>query len=471
MGAPKTMSNQPKQTGLKRLFGFKKKHHAPLKVNSVLPPSVEKKKKFGFWKKSKTNDPEVSVDASSGSSEGPSGIRPEERIQSIHPAVADSLTQSPKSDKSPRRQIFQAHSESSKIVKVRDGFCRRVDAYDGSVIHVEGAAAYELGNYLGGGVAGVVYQGHRLLHESCYPVRMIKEQPTPAIETPRQLPSSGNILSCVPTCHPNGSTVVSVPTRQVDTIPQNLNDTGSLVTTESFTGRSMAGNSVAQGDATMALEAVNNTIVFDTQDAPSRSKHTLESVLNTSMDENASFAPSLDEHVAIKILNPVGFRTLDVDVTNKAVVARPGEPLERQVLNGKAPMEERHVWWLINPSSRNLRTLQRYAPDGATPRGVEVDRGTAEKGLRISLIAAYKDKDNKIKELPLTRCIDIWGHVPFEAPDSEFKDVMNAIDQVNQGLPPPPIVPGRVGTGTSSVSSGLEDLKLTTSKSNLSRKA
>jgi hypothetical protein len=35
---------------------------------------------------------------------------------------------------------------------------RKVDSYDGQVIKVSGEPAYELGNYLGGGVAGVVYE-------------------------------------------------------------------------------------------------------------------------------------------------------------------------------------------------------------------------------------------------------------------------------------------------------------------------
>jgi hypothetical protein len=96
--------------------------------------------------------------------------------------------------------------------------------------------------------------------------------------------------------------------------------------------------------------------------------------------------------------------------------------------------------------------------DTVAPRGVEVDRGSAEKGLRISLVAAYKDPaTNKLRELPLTRCIEIWGHVPFDASDAEFREVMSAIEKINQGLPPPAIdlLPGRVGTGTSSMGSSI----------------
>jgi hypothetical protein len=56
-----------------------------------------------------------------------------------------------------------------KTIKTHeDGFCRQVDGYDGQVIRVEGREEYELGNYLGGGVAGVVYEALRLRPPSEY---------------------------------------------------------------------------------------------------------------------------------------------------------------------------------------------------------------------------------------------------------------------------------------------------------------
>jgi hypothetical protein len=147
-------------------------------------------------------------------------------------------------------------------------------------------------------------------------------------------------------------------------------------------------------------------------------------------------------------------------------------------------MQEKHVWWLINPNSRNLRTLQRYAPtatsSSSSNRRIEVDRGSPEKGLRISLIAAYLDpRTGQLNELPLTKCIEIWGHVPFGATDDEFTHIMSAIDRVNAGLPPPPVPafarmdgdydpPGRVGTGgtggtsieSGSMSNGMDDVRI-----------
>ena len=382
--------------------------------------------------------------------------------------------------------------QQKQMTKERDGFCRRVDKYDGSVIYVEGAATYELGNYLGGGVAGVVYEGHRLLPESEYPVRRGLEPSTPAvISTFMNMNNNefsvrvNSFLSCVPAAATMCNTDVTTDQQHQlkncemcvdgtpDTLPSTLNknnsfmirDNGSILTADTnATDRTM--NTLTMTE-TVALEAVDNMILIDEQDAPSRSKHLARAVraqtgrnhADGDFPSDASFTNGfMEETVAIKILNPVGFRALAVDVTNTAVVARKGAPYQpiNPITGKKNPMEEKHVWWLINPSSRNLRTLQRYSVHTTSlPRGVEVDRGSPGKGLRISVIAAYQDSaSNQIKELPLTKCIEIWGHVPFETSDLEFRDVMIAIENINQGLPPPPIdlVPGRVGTGTSSSS-------------------
>jgi hypothetical protein len=204
----------------------------------------------------------------------------------------------------------------------------------------------------------------------------------------------------------------------------------------------------------------SDTVLIDKVDAPSRSKHYARAATNYHVEtenDDASFTNMMEETVAIKILNPVGFRALSTEVTNSAVVVRSGDPLHEGDI-----MEERHVWWLVHPNSRNLRTLQR------SPIRVEIDRGSPEKGLRISLIAAYQSRTGELKELPLTRCIEIWGHVPFGASDAEFKNIMQAIDRINQGLPPPTsldAVPGRVGTGqtgsttTGSLEESTEELK------------
>lgn len=342
--------------------------------------------------------------------------------------------------------------QQKQAFKERDGFCRRVDAYDGHVLTVEGKPAYELGNYLGGGVAGVVYEGHRLLPASEYPVR------TGAYNTHE---SSNN--SYVDTAENDNNTVPSFLCMPAsaghaihDTTVQLDNRDTSLLTMSSNSARGnndqvplLAQSGVYEDIAleTTRSETNNNmTVMIDSVDAPSRSKHFAKAMTTLGAGEyqsqhfnsDASYTTSfVQETVAIKILNPVGFRTLPVSVTQTAVVARPGKPLEPAVANGQRPMEERHVWWLVNPNSRNLRTLQRYASSTNENTSVQVDRGSPEKGLRISLMAAYKDPHSgELKELPLTRCIEIWGHVPFGASDAEFQDIMGAIDRVNQGMVP-----------------------------------
>jgi hypothetical protein len=155
--------------------------------------------------------------------------------------------------------------------------------------------------------------------------------------------------------------------------------------------------------------------------------------------DNAMFG-LLEETVAIKILNPVGFRLLTPTATQTAVIIKEGEPMSPDVISGMTPMGEKHVWWLVNPNSRNLRALQRKSSRAlleefdahsdqlstssranartCSPKNA-VDRGKPDRGLRLSLVAAFIDpKTNMLRELPLTRCIEVWGHAPFGASET-----------------------------------------------------
>lgn len=218
------------------------------------------------------------------------------------------------------------------------------------------------------------------------------------------------------------------------------------------------------GEEDMAIEATVSYdeaggVMLDAIDAPSRSKHYTKAAAVPMRSRTKSKKPLehglSDESVAIKILNPVGYRILQADGLKDCVVVKQGDAMDNDVKNGLKPMQERHVWWLVNPNSRNLRTLQRYNgkdENSAAPKGLQIDRGSEKRGLRLSLIAAYIDPRNgSLRELTLTRCIEIWGHVPFNATDKEFEDMMIAIERVNAGYPPPAFpafdeVPGRIGT-------------------------
>lgn len=322
-----------------------------------------------------------------------------------------------------------------QLIKERDGFCRRVDAYDGQVIGVDGAPTYELGNYLGGGVAGVVYEGHRLRPIEEYPVRTghydpvfgghmpeddveILQQEKESNQNKRATSSGGGgPLSLF--CAPSTIDVIDQPERSMSSKARSLKSDRTENTGPSTTAGSL------RNEEDIAIEATSPTdqqvIIVDTIDAPSRSKHYAKAVAVNAGPQNGTVNKALmEETVAVKILNPVGFRIMNPEATKSAVIVRKGEEMERDVKQGHRPMQERHVWWLVNPNSRNLRTLQRYRGDrNSEVRGPRVDRGSPEKGLRISLVAAFVDPaTNALRELPLTRCIEIWGHIPFSATDA-----------------------------------------------------
>ena len=357
-------------------------------------------------------------------------------------------------------EIKRAEIIQKQQIKERDGFCRRVDFYDGQVITVDGKPAYELGSYLGGGVAGVVYEGHRLRPVEDYPVRLGAVEDTPLEEIP-ELNKTDRPPSIVWGCMPGtAEEAVSDGDKPQKTMPRgssHLTADNSIVSLDA-NGMKKRNRTFREDQALEMTVEHEELVIIEDKDAPSRSDNYAKAVsMNVDDNDDSSITYGfMEETVAIKVLNPVGFRTLAPETLENAVVARRGAKMEPEVMSGQQPMEERHVWWLINPNSRNLRTLQRYAvpSDPSTPRRVEVDRGTADRGLRISLVAAYRDEQNQLKELPLTRCIEIWGHVPFGATDAEFKGLLKAIDAINAGNPPPPLpsffhyagAPGRVGT-------------------------
>lgn len=365
-------------------------------------------------------------------------------------------------------------SEKQRL-KERDGFCRRVDTYDGNVIMVDKKPTYEIGNYLGGGVAGVVYQGHRLRPIDEYPVRFgiydaafEDDDIMNPIEDPDTSADNAGGFFCATPGFASGETVGycgEVKDTEATTIPAY--SAADKATESSVTpSNNTKAKSLLEEEADWAIETSMNqdersVVMLDAQDAPSRSQHFTRAAgvgIHGSTMERELKHGLTDEAVAVKILNPVGYRILQSDAVKGAVVVKKGEPMPADVKKGDQPIQEKHVWWIVNPNSRNLRTLQRYneKDKNSTSKTVQVDRGSQNKGLRLSLIAAFIDpKTNDLRELTLTRCIEIWGHVPFNATDNEFDDMMTAIERVNAGQPPPPVnaftrdhdsQPGRVGT-------------------------
>ena len=432
---------------------------------------------------------------------------------------------------SPRNEnhpIYNMEKQQQQL-KERDGFCRRVSEYDGNLIKIDGRPTYEIGNYLGGGVAGVVYQGHRLRPLSEYPVRRLganeqhqgttpsaaalvaKANAAPSHEHDEATgffcghfdadqPCGGGELDTAPTVlTPTAVTTMdeqdTVATlespmststdehitspRTIATNATNLDNSGTpqkpnanpYVSTTRETYLESADVAI---ETTMTLNDKAPVVLLDVQDAPSRSQHFSKAAgvpmvqpthqnhlfrsptaaAASNQHTHRDLAHGLtDEAVAVKILNPVAYRLQTSDALKEAVIVKRGEPMDMDVRKGKRPMTEKHVWWLVNPNSRNLRTLQRYNEKektsllsstksvGAGNANVQVDRGSADHGLRLSLIAAYMDprsNSTQLQELPLTRCIEIWGHVPFNASDIEFEDFIIAIERINAGHAPNP---------------------------------
>jgi len=367
-----------------------------------------------------------------------------------------------------RERIYQKQQ-----IKERDGFCRRVDTYDGQVIVVDNKPTYEIGNYLGGGVAGVVYEGHRLRPKEEYPVRTgISQQDQNQIKLEdfkkKEVSSEADNFGMRGFfCGTNAcGKVDDVDDRPIDSEPGTTNS-GIQGTVESPLVVDAEEDAVAI-EATMSYDETGG-VMLDAQDAPSRSKHyTKAAAVPTRLRANSKKPLQhglSDESVAIKILNPVGYRILQADSLKDCVVVKSGLPMDGDVQKGIRPMEDKHVWWLVNPNSRNLTTLQRYNgkdKNSTVPKGLQIDRGTSKRGLRLSLIAGYIDpRDGSLRELTLTRCIEIWGHIPFNATDIEFDDMMTAIERVNAGHPPPefPVfddAPGRVGTDKTDTTSSTQ---------------
>jgi hypothetical protein len=216
-------------------------------------------------------------------------------------------------------------------------------------------------------------------------------------------------------------------------------------------------------------------VVVDDADAPNRSKREAralsrnaplvpkeDGLVEDDRDVDVEYGPLIEnvsETVAIKVLNPVGFRLLEPDLLRKALIVREGS-VPAVEPDGSFVLKEEHVWWLVNPNSRNLRSLLRRSRSGAssmqsTKVGDDasdetsvkkqpsfqssskggVDRGTSEMGLRLSLVATYVDPKTKLLcELPLPRCVEIWGHPPFAATDEEFEAMMEVLMRLNAGV-------------------------------------
>lgn len=91
--------------------------------------------------------------------------------------------------------------------------------------------------------------------------------------------------------------------------------------------------------------------------------------------------------VAIKILNPLGYKNSVVGNINRCPIAVKGQPMNADQIHGRLPMKAENVWWLMNSTTKQL-------------------------------FAAYEDPHRQqLRELTLPRCVEIWGLNPLNIDD------------------------------------------------------
>lgn len=95
-----------------------------------------------------------------------------------------------------------------------------------------------------------------------------------------------------------------------------------------------------------------------------------------------------DKPVAIKILNPLGYKNTVVGQISRCPIAIKGAPFTADQLQGRSRMLPCNVWWLLNPINKQL-------------------------------FAAYEDPHrNQLRELTLPKCVEIWGLNPLNLDNS-----------------------------------------------------
>eukprot|EP00613_Pedinella_sp_CCMP2098_P058802 CAMPEP_0171857966 /NCGR_PEP_ID=MMETSP0992-20121227/25018_1 /TAXON_ID=483369 /ORGANISM="non described non described, Strain CCMP2098" /LENGTH=825 /DNA_ID=CAMNT_0012479331 /DNA_START=111 /DNA_END=2585 /DNA_ORIENTATION=+ len=104
------------------------------------------------------------------------------------------------------------------------------------------------------------------------------------------------------------------------------------------------------------------------------------------------------KQVAIKILNPVGFKLMNNAPLQRCIVVRKGLPMSQPAPSVPGaltppplPMAAENVWWCVHPVSRQVVAAQLDARTG------------------------------HLRELPLPRCIEVWGWDPLRERNSRIR--------------------------------------------------
>ena len=101
--------------------------------------------------------------------------------------------------------------------------------------------------------------------------------------------------------------------------------------------------------------------------------------------------------VAIKILNPVGYKLLPISQISQCTILVKGQPLNKEQSMGASRLKPENIWWLMHPATKQI-------------------------------IAAFEDSNRRqLRELTLPKCVDIWGWNPLNCDSLSYE----AVEKIN----------------------------------------
>lgn len=100
-----------------------------------------------------------------------------------------------------------------------------------------------------------------------------------------------------------------------------------------------------------------------------------------------------EKAVAIKILNPLGYKNIFTGQINRCNIVVRGRPLTNEQMQGRVHLTADNIWWLLHPITKTL-------------------------------FAAYEDPNRmQLRELPLPKCVEIWGMNPLDVENSSEVEI------------------------------------------------
>ena len=117
------------------------------------------------------------------------------------------------------------------------------------------------------------------------------------------------------------------------------------------------------------------------------------------------------EHFALKILNPIGFKMMTPALIRKCAVVVKGKVVSDISSESEPVLTREDIWWLVNGSTKQF------------------------------LGAYYSEKQNSLKELSLSQCIQIYGPEPAGVGEDDSGDADATVEIVQTPEGPRVYVP------------------------------